>query len=73
MEEAFYNGRDYREKRIVISRFLTPHLYNKNVLEHAKIARSGPKSMIHYYISFFTVHVHVLYILKAISIHLLNN
>ena len=46
MEEAFYNGRDYREKRIVISRFLTPHLYNKNILGYAKIARSGPKSMI---------------------------
>ena len=32
MEEAFYNNYMY--------------LYNKNVLEHAQIARSGPKSMI---------------------------
>ena len=32
MEEAFYN--------------ISMYLYNKNVLEYAKIARSGPKSMI---------------------------
>ena len=33
MEEAFYN--------------IYMYLYNKNVLEYAQIARSGPKSMIH--------------------------
>ena len=33
MEEAFYN--------------ISMYLYNKNVLEYAQIARSGPKSMIH--------------------------
>ena len=32
MEEAFYN--------------ISMYLYNKNVLEYAQIARSGPKSMI---------------------------
>ena len=32
MEEAFYN--------------IYMYLYNKNVLEYAQIARSGPKSMI---------------------------
>ena len=32
MDEAFYN--------------LFMYLYNKNVLEYAQIARSGPKSMI---------------------------
>ena len=32
MEEAFYN--------------ISLYLYNKNVLEYAQIARSGPKSMI---------------------------
>ena len=32
MEEAFYN--------------ISIYLYNKNVLEYAQIARSGPKSMI---------------------------
>ena len=32
MEEAFYN--------------ISMHLYNKNVLEYAQIARTGPKSMI---------------------------
>ena len=32
MDEAIYN--------------LFMHLYNKNVLEYAQIARSGPKSMI---------------------------
>ena len=32
MEEAFYN--------------IYMYLYNKNILEYAQIARSGPKSMI---------------------------
>ena len=32
MEEAFYN--------------ISMYLYNKNALEYAQIARSGPKSMI---------------------------
>ena len=32
MEEAFYN--------------ISMYLYNKNVLEYARTARSGPKSMI---------------------------
>ena len=32
MEEAFYN--------------ISMYLYNKNILEYAQIARSGPKSMI---------------------------
>ena len=35
MKEAFYN----------ISMYM--YLYNKNDLEYAQLARSGPKSMIH--------------------------